>query len=339
MAAFDELLFRPLVILREHRMRKFIAALLSLAVCAAASVSAQGQEAPTLRIVSEDGNRLPAELFYGNTKVKPVRLRPGTNTPITIDDTDFFVQQQYVDFLSRFPDQSGFAFWQAQVTDCAPAPQCIEVGRVTVSGAFFLSIEFQETGFLVYRMYKVAYGDINAPAVPVPVRREEFMPDTRRIGDGVVVHSPGWEAMLEANKIAYAREFVSTSRFRSQYPSTMNAAEFVARLNQNAGGVLSAQERSQLEAVLGDTPNDTNKRAQVVQAVAENGALAQAEFNKAFVLMQYFGYLKRNPNDGPDSDYSGYEFWLAQLNRHNGNFVQAELVKAFINSTEYRSRF
>src|SRR5205085_7430253 len=55
---------------------------------------AQSQQAPTLRIVSEDGNRLPSDLMYGNTKVKPMRLRPGTNTPITIDDSDFFVQQR-----------------------------------------------------------------------------------------------------------------------------------------------------------------------------------------------------------------------------------------------------
>lgn len=320
-------------------MRKFIVALLSLAVCAAASVPAQGQEAPTLRIVSEDGNRLPAELFYGNTKVKPVRVRPGTNTAITIDDSDFFVQQQYVDFLSRFPDQGGFAFWQARITDCTPAPQCVEAARVNVSGAFFLSIEFQETGFLVYRIYKAAYGDINPPAVPVPVRRDEFMSDTRRISDGVVVGTDGWEAKLRGNKDSYAREFVSTSRFRSQYPTTMTAAEFVAKLNQNAGGVLSADERAQLAAILGQTPGDTDKRAQVIRAVAENPALVRAEVNKAFVLMQYFGYLKRNPNDAPDADYSGYEFWLAQLNRHDGNFVSAELVKAFISSLEYRSRF
>jgi len=63
------------------------------------------------------------------------------------------------------------------------------------------------------------------------------------------------------------------------------------------------------------------------------------EFNKAFVLMQYFGYLHRNPNDPPDTDFAGYTFWLNKLNQFNGDFVQAEMVKAFINSNEYRSRF
>ena len=103
----------------------------------------------------KDGNKLPSELMYGNTKVKPLRLRPGTNTPITIDDTDFFVQQQYVDFLSRFPDQSGFAFWQGEINQCGANAQCVEVRRIHVSGAFFRSIEFQATGYHVYKTLKL----------------------------------------------------------------------------------------------------------------------------------------------------------------------------------------
>ena len=46
--------------------------------------------------------------------------------------------------------------------------------------------------------------------------------------------------------------------------------------------------------------------------------------------MQYFGYLRRNPNDPQDSDYTGYDFWLTKLNQFNGNFVNADMVKAFI---------
>jgi hypothetical protein len=64
-----------------------------------------------------------------------------------------------------------------------------------------------------------------------------------------------------------------------------------------------------------------------------------AEFNRAFVLMQYFGYLRRNPTDLPDSSFTGYDFWLGKLNQFNGNFIQAEMVKAFLNSDEYRQRF
>jgi hypothetical protein len=122
-------------------MRKLLAAALIVGLSTVAAL-AQSQQAPTLRIVSEDGNRLPSELMYGNTKVKPMRLRPGTNVPITIDDSDFFVQQHYVDFLSRFPDQSGFVFWQNDINQCGSNAQCVEVHRINVSAAFFLSIEF-----------------------------------------------------------------------------------------------------------------------------------------------------------------------------------------------------
>ncbi len=80
-------------------------------------------------------------------------------------------------------------------------------------------------------------------------------------------------------------------------------------------------------------------RAQALRQVAENQNLATAEFNRAFVLMQFFGYLRRNPNDPQDTDYTGYEFWLNKLNQFNGNFVAAEMVKAFITSVEYRQRF
>jgi len=75
--------------------------------------------------------------------------------------------------------------------------------------------------------------------------------------------------------------------------------------------------------------------------VAENSKLAQQEFNRAFVLMQYFGYLRRNPNDPPEAtlDFHGYNFWLTKLNSFNGNFQNAEMVKAFITSGEYRQRF
>jgi hypothetical protein len=80
-------------------------------------------------------------------------------------------------------------------------------------------------------------------------------------------------------------------------------------------------------------------RAQVLRAVAEDPDLFNAETNRAFVLAQFFGYLRRNPNDTPDSDYTGYDFWLGKLNQFNGNFVNAEMVKAFIVSGEYQGRF
>jgi hypothetical protein len=110
----------------------------------------------------------------------------------------------------------------------------------------------------------------------------------------------------------------------------------VDQLNLNAGGPLSPTERNQL---VSDLTSGAKTRAQVLRAVAEDADLFTAEQNRAFVLAQYFGYLRRNPNDAPDSDFSGYEFWLNKLNQFNGNFVNAEMVKSFIVSSEYQNRF
>ena len=73
--------------------------------------------------------------------------------------------------------------------------------------------------------------------------------------------------------------------------------------------------------------------------MAESNSISAKLSNEAFVLMQYFGYLRRNPDDPPDADFSGFNFWLSKLNQFNGNYVQAEMVKAFLSATEYRQRF
>jgi hypothetical protein len=313
-------------------MRLFTATL----IIAIAAFAALGQSPPTLRIVTETPN-LPSELFYGNIKVKPLRLRPGTNTPITINDADFYVTQQYVDFLSRFPDQSGFNFWQSEITGCGSSPVCIDLKRVHVSAAFFLSIEFKETGLLVYKMHHAAFGDLQDK--PVPVRREDFMADTRTIGQNVVVGAQGWEQLLNNNKNAFALSFVQRANFQTAFPSNMTAQAFVDKLDINVGNALSTGEKADLVAILGNTPQDFTKRAQVLRQFAENPSLHSRDFNKAFVLMQYFGYLRRNPDDAPDSNFDGYNFWLGKLTDHNGDFVGAEMVRSFIVSTEYLNRF
>jgi hypothetical protein len=319
---------------------KFAVALL---ITAFAALTVWGQ-APTLHIVTEIPN-LPSELYYGNIKVKPLRLRPGTNTPITINDADFFVNQQYTDFLSRFPDQSGFDFWINQISGCGADAVCISGQRDNTSGAFFLSIEFQETGYLAERMYKVAYGDNNTAtstlggnhtlSVPI-IRRSEFLPDQLQLSNGVVIGQPGDQAKLEANKVAYANDFVSRARFTTAYPVGMSNATFVDTLNTNSGNALDSGQRNNLVNQLN---NSTMTRAQVVRAVAEDSDLTSAEKNKAFVLMQYLGYLRRDPNSGQDTDYTGYEFWLQKLNQHGGDFHAAQMVRSFIVSGEYLNRF
>jgi len=256
-----------------------------------------------------------------------------------ISTAPFFVNQHYVDFLNRPPDQTGLDFWTNQITSCGSNLPCLEVRRINVSAAFFLSIEFQQTGYLVHRTYKAAYGDL--PGAPVPLRLKEFLPDTQRIGQGLIVGQTGWEQVLEDNKRAFAEDFVMRARFTTAYPLTLTPAAFVDALYAKAGVTPSAAERQAAINEFGSatTTGDAAARARVLRRVAENSVLARQEFNRAFVLMQYFGYLRRNPNDAPDNNFDGYNFWLGKLNQFNGNFVEAEMVKAFLNSSEYRQRF
>jgi hypothetical protein len=273
-----------------------------------------------------------------------------------IDDASNFVRQHYHDFLNREPDASGLAFWTNQITSCGSDAQCIGKKRVNVSAAFYLSIEFQNTGYLVERLYKTSYGAGTgtstiggAHQLPVPiVRFSEFLPDTQTIGQGVVVGQTGWETVLENNKQAFTGNFVQRARFTNAYPNTLTPDQFVNMLFANAGVAPTSAERQAAIDEFGGAATSANAaaRGRALRRVAENNTLIQQEFNRAFVLMQYFGYLRRNPDSAPDTDHSGYDFWLTKLNHFTNpgddvlvRIQNAEMVRAFIVSLEYRQRF
>lgn len=247
---------------------------------------------------------------------------------ISIDNSQDFVRQNYRDFLNREPDASGLAFWTNEIEQCGADAACREVKRINVSAAFFLSIEFKETGFLVYRLYKASFGRMP--------RLAEFITDGGAIGKNIVVGSTGWQQQVEANKAAFILDWTSRYYFKRAYPTSMPPAAYVDTLFQNAGVTPSATERNSLVSGLG---TGAETRETVLRKVAENQSFVSAESNKAFVLMQYFGYLRRNPEDLPDADLSGFNFWLGKLNQFHGNFIQAEMVKAFLSADEYRKRF
>src|SRR5205807_663149 len=166
-----------------------------------------------------------------------------------LDRSEYFVRQQYLDFLNREPDEAGLNFWVDNIEACGagharfqrasqqagtPAypegadAQCREAKRIDTSAAFFLSIEFQQTGYLVYRTYAAAYGDLlNAP---VPIRLNEFKPDTQAIGNGEVANQTGWQQQLENNPQASLSEVVQRARFTAAYPTTLTPADFVDKL-------------------------------------------------------------------------------------------------------------
>ena len=121
----------------------------------------------------------------------------------------------------------------------------------------------------------------------------------------------------------------------------MSPANFVNQLANNAGAPANDPDRATAISRFGNATDTTDivARGRALRDIAENATVFQQEKNRAFVLMQYFGYLRRNPNDPQDTDYGGYEFWLNKLNAANGDYVAAEMVKAFLGSTEYNRRF
>jgi hypothetical protein len=232
-------------------------------------------------------------------------------------------------------------FWTNQITSCGGDAQCIEVRRVNTSGAFFLSIEFQQTGNLVYKFYKAGFGNLSGK--PVAVDRAPFIADTRQIQSTpgqVIVNQGNWEAQLETNKQAFALAFVQRANFQAQHGG-QTADAYVNALFNNTGALPTGTETSAAIAAFNNAGGGDAGRAAALRSVAESSSVAAKLNNEAFVLMQYFGYLQRNPYDPPEStlDYSGYNFWLGKLNQFNGDFIAAEMVKAFISSPEYRQRF
>jgi len=287
---------------------------LIIALLSAAAIPALAQTPPTLRIVTETPG-LPSALFYGNIKVKPVRLRPGTNQVITIDDIDFFVQQQYIDFLGRMPDSTGFANWNSTLNNCPNGgfgefdnPNC---DRVHVSAGFYQSLEFQGRGYWAYRYYDAALG--RRPLYT------EFIPDMQKVGGAL---SPDQEAVA---KDQYMNDFVTKPEFKAIYDALSNQG-YLDKLEQTTG-VTIANKATLVAALNGGTQT----RAQVLRTVIESQPVFDKFFNRGFVTMQYFGYLRRDP------DSIGFANWVNTLNADPSNF--RHMIFGFIYSTEYRNRF
>jgi hypothetical protein len=439
----------------------------------------------------------------GLTPVQVISIVDNATEPATnlIDDSTDFVKQHYHDFLNREPDAQGLAFWVNNIESCGTDANCRAAKRADTSAAFFLSQEFQQTGFLAYKAFAVAYGPTRT-AGTVPLTLLEFTKDSQQLGKGVIIGNVGAGAQLEANKVAYFNQFVTRPEFVTKYPAALTNDQYVDNLLASAG--LSPSQVRVFEASLTNSqevpptnpttssgaprptsagtavlifnsaqtsmtlavsvanidftgsqtadpndnliaahihagpsvgpgvngpvvwgffgapfndnnPNDqqvspfpapnvggsitgkwdapegnattlaaqlanirgghayvnfhtvqfgggeirgnipaenafrdalvaglnggTETRATVLRKVAEADEIAFRETTRAFVLMQYFGYLRRNPNDTPDADFTGYNFWLNKLNTFNGDFRSSEMVKAFITSAEYRKRF
>ncbi len=237
-----------------------------------------------------------------------------------VDDARAFVTQHYLDFLNRAPDQAGLDYWTSQITKCGIDAACIHNRRISVSAAFFMGLEFQQTGYVVYRLYRAAYGAMPGAPSRANITFLQFMADRP-----LVVVGFG----LAQSTIDFANNFVQRPEFKQVYPDTMSAADFVNQLFDTANLTPYDQQRQdEIDAL----QSGARTRAGVLLDVIEFSEFKTREYNPAFVLMQYFGYLRRDP------DQAGYDFWLNVLNnREPSNF--RGMVCSFITSAEYQLRF
>jgi photosystem II stability/assembly factor-like uncharacterized protein len=260
-------------------------------------------------------------LLGNNTSAAFTATPDGVSRDNRIDSPEYFVRQHYLDFLGREPDEAGFNFWSDQILSCGADAACVERRTINVSAAYFLSIEFKQTGAVVDGLYRASYG--RAPLY------SEFMPDTASIANQVIVGRGDWIQRLSANKQSFVEDWVKRSEFRAAYDRLSNG-DYADSLLRNANVSVSRNER---DAFVNDLNSGAATRADVLRQIVEDDRFVAAKRNEMFVMMEYFGYLRRDP------DASGYQFWLNKLNQFNGNFEQAEMVKAFIVSSEYRQRF
>ncbi len=285
------------------------------------AIGAYAQSPPTLRIVTETPN-LPSELFYGDIKVKPLRLRPGTNVAITIDDSDFFVHQHYIDFLSRFAEPAGFADWMRYLNTeqqrCPTDPECLHQARITASQSFFGSIEFNLKGGYVFRFYKASFGGsfANLPSYQQMVA-----------GMNAVTGATGAEVIQK--RAQFATDWVLRPDFLAKFPRSLSPTEFVDNILATAS--VGVANRTQIISDLTAAGNSDAGRAVAMRAIADSPEVTNKEHNSSFVYMQYVGYLRRAP------EAEGYADWLDYLDTHPGDF--REMVRGFMDSVEYRARF
>jgi hypothetical protein len=278
----------------------------------------------TLRATRANYSFSPQERSFsqlGNQTEAAFTATATSATTNPVDTAEYFVRQHYLDFLGREPEENGFNFWSDEILGCGSDAACAEVKRVNVSAAYFLSIEFQETGGLVDGLYRASFA--RAP------RYAEFLPDSATIGKDVIVGRTGWEQQLSTNRQAFLDAFVQRAGFQSVYGSLSNE-QYVEQLLGHTQVKWSLEER---DALVNSLTSGTLTRAGVLGQIAGDQRFVAAKRNQTFVMMEYFGYLRRDP------DAAGYEYWLNKLNQFNGNFQQAEMVKAFIVSGEYRERF
>jgi hypothetical protein len=269
-------------------------------------VFVEGGETFTLKLSNAVGAGLSAT-STATVTITDNDAAPVSNNPA--DTTAFFVRQHYIDFLGREPEPGGYQGWQERLNNCQTGD--ISCDRIEVSSGFFRSTEFQERGYFVYRFYS-SLGRIPHYA--------EFMPDLANVSGFL---SP---EQLETNKVAFVDEFISRPEFQDKYGSFIDPVGYVDALLQTVGLPNHPARGFWIDALT----NGTMTRAQVLRGLVDSSEVSSKFYDESFVVMQYFGYLRRDPD-------ILYLQWIQTMQQTGGDY--RKMIDGFVNSAEYRRRF
>ena len=287
----------------------------------------------------------PVNVVVGTPATATLTIKDNdTAAPTTspVDDAQAFVRQHYYDFLSRVPDDGGLGYWSSQITGCGADKQCINSKRISVSNAFFFELEYQQTGAYVYRLYRAAFGNNQPSPNPDTSNTAEakkypsyaaFSQDRAKVVGG---------SSLAQTQLNLAKQFVQRPKFLAKYPLSQGAITFVDAILATIKNEVGVDLTSQRDALI-SLFNQSGRGAVLYRLADDNAqsnpinnrAFIDAEYNRAFVATQYFGYLRR------DADIGGLLFWLGKVNQFplRSTAIQNAMVCSFITSQEYQLRF
>jgi hypothetical protein len=270
---------------------------------------AEGAETFSIALSSPVGIALGA-VNTANITINDNETANGANP---LDTNAFFVRQHYIDFLGREPEPAGLDGWLNVLNNCG-VTVALPCDRIEVSAGFFRSPEFQARGYFIYRFFS-AVGRI--PLYP------EFMPDFAKVSGFLS------DAQLEANKAAFVNEYIARAEFQTKYSSTFgNPTAYVDALLQTVGLPSHPSRQTWINQL---TANNTSQvRGEVLRALVESQQVYDKYYNEAFVIMQYFGYLRRTAD-------ASYLDWINTMNQTGGDY--RIMINGFMNSAEYRRRF
>jgi Matrixin len=242
-----------------------------------------------------------------------------SSTSNPVDDFRFFVAQHFADLLGQQPDQETFEKLSAQFSQCGSRTDCLRARRLDVATTLLTQNELPTTGQFLHALYSLGLG--RRPHL------NEYESDRKEIRN--------YNGALEDARLALAKTFVQRTEFEKKYPKTLNRTEFVDRILTSVSQNTDLDLKNQREALIELSDGTSASRAAILATISAQSSVLDAQYNQAFVLVQYFGYLRREPDD------SGFNFWVNVLKSKPLRDPDSarSMVCAFLTSTEYQNRF